>query len=68
MVAKFKTEQVQPSRPVFEAITTPYEVSPEGEAVGSSQGLVHVRDHAGGRDMAPAGSTAVQDDNSWDEF
>jgi methyl-accepting chemotaxis protein len=68
MVAKFKTEQVQPSRPVFEAITTPYEVSPEGEAVGFSQGLVYVRDHAGGRDKAPAGSTAVQDDNSWDEF
>jgi len=72
MIAKFKTERRQSSRPVFEAITppgvSPHEASSAGVPDGSTKRLAHVRDHSGGRNMALACSTEVQDDNSWDEF
>jgi len=72
MIAKSKRNAASPSRPVFEAITPPG-VSPARKhrlqcAGRSTKRLAHVRDHSGGRNMALACSTEVQDDNSWDEF
>jgi methyl-accepting chemotaxis protein len=72
MIAKFKTERRQTSRPVFEAITPPGVLSHDASSAavpeGSAKHLAPFRDHSGGRNMALACSTEVQDDNSWDEF